>query len=325
MVNTKQALPSAQLLGSMLRQMYEIRIFEEALYRAFMTDIMPGTMHQAIGQEAVAVGIGHALRPDDLMLSTHRGHHHAIAKGVSLGALMAEMYAKATGTSGGLGGSLHIFDVAHGFLGTTGIVGSGPPIAAGVALALKLEQTDRLVVSFFGDGAANEGAVHEAMNLAAVWDLPVLFVCENNCYAVSTPVSKATKTTRFSDRAAAYGIPGSTIDGNDVLVVHSEAARAIARIRQAGGPVMIECMTYRFKGHSRFEPATYRPKDELEAWKARDPILTFRRFLEQEGVMTAQEADAIRAGVERAVDEAIVFAKSSPDVDPAQVLSMVFA
>ena len=322
---SKARLPKRAMCVSMLRRMYEIRLFEEALYHAFMTEKMPGTMHQAIGMEAVPVGVVHALRPDDLMTSTHRGHGHAIAKGVSLNALMAEMYAKETGTSGGMGGSLHIFDLQRGFLGTTGIVGASTPIAVGAALAVHLEGSDRVVVSFFGDGASNQGVVHEALNLASVWKLPVVFVCENNQYAVSMPIHKATAIEHIADRAPAYGMPGAIADGNDVLAVYHEARKAVDRARRGGGPSLIECKTYRYKGHSRFEPANYRPEGELEAWLKRDPITQFRKRLEEEEILTKDQAEAVESEVEEAVQEAIAFARRSPDATVQQAASFVFA
>lgn len=313
------------LLLSMLECMYKIRLFEEALYHAFMTEKMPGTMHQAIGMEAVPTGIAHALRPEDVVTSTHRGHGHAIAKGVPLKALMAEMYAKTTGASRGLGGSLHIFDRQRGFLGTTGIVGAGVPIGVGAALAAKLEGRQRLAVAFFGDGASNQGVVHEALNLAAIWKLPILFVCENNRYAVSMPVQKATAIDHIADRAAAYGMPGETIDGNDVLAVYTTARKAVESIRTGDGPALLECETYRYKGHSRFEPAKYRPDGELEAWMKKDPIVRFRTWLAENNIISPSEADALREKVEATVQDAIAFAKESPTASVDSVPDLVFA
>ena len=313
------------ILLSMLRKMYEIRLAEEAVYHAFLSEPMPGTIHQSIGEEAVAVGVCHALRDGDYVTSTHRGHAHAIAKGATLRAFFAEIYAKSTGMSGGMGGSMHLFDKAHGFLGSIGIVGAGLPIACGAALAAQLEGKGRVAVGFFGDGAANQGATHEAMNLAAVWKLPVVFVCENNLYAVSTPVAKSMAVAQVADRAVAYGMPGVTTDGMDVLAVYDEARKAVERARQGDGPSLVECMTYRFKGHSRFEPASYRPEGELEEWMAKDPIPRLRRLLAQQGLASEAEADALEAEVEAAVEDAIAFAKASPEVDPDQVPSYVFA
>ncbi|MGD0862926.1 MAG: thiamine pyrophosphate-dependent dehydrogenase E1 component subunit alpha [Candidatus Limnocylindrales bacterium] len=308
----------------LLRTMLRIRLFEEALYRLFMSGTMPGTMHQAIGQEAVAAGVGRALRPSDAMTSNHRGHGHAIAKGVPLRSLMAEMFGRSTGASGGYGGSLHIFDLGRGFLGTNGIVGAGVPIGVGAALALKLGQTDNVAVTFFGDGAANQGAVHEALNLAAIWKLPVVFICENNQYAVSLPFERAFAIPCVADRAVAYGMPGQTVDGNDALVVLDAARAAVARARAGEGPTLIECKTYRYKGHSRFEPAKYRPAGELEQWLERDPIRRLEDELLSESRSSKDELDTIRQDVEHEVAEAIEFARSSPPAGPAKAAAMAF-
>jgi TPP-dependent pyruvate/acetoin dehydrogenase alpha subunit len=313
------------LAVSMLRGALRIRLFEEALFRAFMAGNMPGTMHQAIGQEAVSVGVGHALREDDYMTSTHRGHGHAIAKGLPLDQMMAEMYAKSTGLSRGMGGSMHIFDLPRGFLGTTGVVGAGLPIAVGAALAVSLNGSDQVVAAFFGDGAANQGAVHEALNLAAVWQVPVVFVCENNQYAVSMPSHASMRIERVADRAAAYGIPGVTVDGNDAFAVHASATEAVARARAGGGPTLIECLTYRYKGHSRFEPGAYRPEGELEAWQARDPITLLEERAQQAGVIDPDGVAALRSQVQEEVDAAVAFAKSSPDIEPDAVMRWTFA
>lgn len=311
--------------ADLLRVMLRIRLFEEALYRLFMSGTMPGTIHQAIGQEAVSAGVGAALRPDDLMTSTHRGHGHAIGKGLALAPLMAEMFGRSTGSSGGFGGSLHIFDLDRGFLGSTGIVGAGVPIAVGAALTAKLENSDRVAVAFFGDGAANQGAVHEALNLAAIWQLPIVFVCENNQYAVSMPFSHAFAVQHIADRAAGYGMPGRTIDGNDVLTVLDATRAAVARARAGDGPTLIECETYRYKGHSRFEPAKYRPDYELAEWQKRDPIDRLRSELLAGAIVGADQIDAIRGEVESDVADAIEYARSSPMADPSVALAMAFA
>lgn len=314
-----------QFLLSMLNCMYKIRLFEETLYHAFLTEKMPGTMHQAIGMEAVPTGITYALRPDDIVTSTHRGHGHAIAKGLSLNALMAEMYAKETGISCGLGGSMHIFDRKLGFLGTTGIVGAGVPIGVGAALAAKLEGKDRVAVAYFGDGASNHGAVHEAINMAAIWELPILFACENNQYAVSMPVHKATAVAHIADRAAAYGIRGETVDGNDVLAVFTAAKKAVDQARSGDGPTLLECETYRYKGHSRFEPAKYRPDGELDTWKLKDPILRFQSWLIKQNVLSESEAETIQDDVAAEVQGAVKFAKESPSTKVDSVSRLVFA
>jgi pyruvate dehydrogenase E1 component alpha subunit len=324
MENRLIEIPDISILRKMLGQLYTIRLFEEAIYRAFMTEKMPGTMHQTNGQEAIAVGVGLALEPDDVMTSTHRGHGHAIVKGIPLNSLMAEMYARSTGTSGGMGGSMHIFDISRGFLGTTGVVGAGVPIAVGAALALKLDGKKRVAAAFLGDGAMNQGAVLEALNLAAVWKLPVMFVCENNGYAVSYPTSKAFAIEHLTQRAAGYGIEAATLDGNDVLEVYSAAQKAAAKARDGEGPIFLECITYRQKGHSRFEPAAYRPPGELEAWLAKDPLVRFCNFLSQNLFITPGEQEEIKQTVSEEIQAAIMFARSSPAPSVGDALALAF-
>ena len=304
--------------------MLRIRLFEEALFRAFMTEKMPGTMHQTIGQEAIAAGISQVLEPGDVMTSTHRGHGHAIAKGVSLDQMMAEMYARTTGVSGGMGGSMHMFDLAQGFLGTTGVVGAGLPIAVGAALALKLDGKANIAVAFFGDGAANQGAVHEALNMAAVWKLPVMFVCENNNYAVSTSFKQSFAIERVAERAPGYGMSGLTVDGNDVMAVYTAADQAVARMRSGGGPYFLECMTYRYKGHSRFEPASYRSKDELDMWLKKDPIERYKTLLVSEGILTAEDLQGIDEKVREEIQQALGYAHQSPVVEAGAALALAF-
>jgi TPP-dependent pyruvate/acetoin dehydrogenase alpha subunit len=317
-------IPDAETLRSMLCLLYKIRLFEEALYRAFMTEKMPGTMHQTNGQEAIAAGVGLAIFPEDVMTSTHRGHGHAIAKGIPVKALMAEMYARTTGTSGGMGGSMHIFDLEKGFLGTTGVVGAGVPIAVGAALALKLEGKKRLAVAFLGDGAMNQGGVHEALNLAAVWKLPVIFVCENNGYAVSFPTSQAFAITDLSQRAAGYGMPGLKLDGNNVLEIYAAVEKVANGVRNGEGPVFLECITYRQKGHSRFEPAYYRPAGELETWLEKDPIIRFQNFLAGNSLIPVAEQNQVKGEISEEIQAAITFAKSSPYPSPTSAIHMAF-
>ncbi|HMD90743.1 MAG TPA: thiamine pyrophosphate-dependent dehydrogenase E1 component subunit alpha [Anaerolineaceae bacterium] len=313
------------ILQHLLYQMYLIRCFEETLFRAFQTEKMPGTMHQTTGQEAIAAGVGEALEPGDVMTSTHRGHGHAIAKGLAIRELMAEMYARQTGTSHGMGGSMHLFDLSKGFLGTTGVVGAGVPIAVGAALVLQLEGEHRVAVAFLGDGAANQGAVHEAINLASVWKLPVVFVCENNGYAVSLPTQKAYAIKDIAERAAGYGISGVTVDGNDVLAVYEVVCVAVARARAGDGPSFLECLTYRHKGHSRFEPASYRPAGELDAWLKKDPIKAFCQRLISAGIFENTRIDAIKAEAQEVVDDAVDFARSSPLASLEEALHLAFA
>jgi pyruvate dehydrogenase E1 component alpha subunit len=312
-------------LREMYRMLVACREFEERLYNLFLTEVMPGTMHQYTGQEAVAVGICAALRPDDYITSTHRGHGHAIAKGVSFDSLMAEMFAKETGCCGGMGGSMHVTDASVGMLGATGVVGGGIPIATGAALSAQLRGSDQVAVSFFGDGAVNEGAFHESLNQAGVWKLPVIYVCENNLYAFSVPASVASAVTDVADRVAGYGFPGVSVDGNDVLAVYEAATQAVERARRGDGPTLIECKTYRHRGHSRFEKSNYRTDEEVQAWIKLDPVARFRRLLVERGALSEAEADEIRQAVLSELNEAVAFARRSPEPPPDIALRYVFA
>jgi len=311
-------------LVEMFRKMLLIRHFEEKLYYLFLQGNMPGTMHQYNGQEAVAVGVCVNLRRDDYVVSTHRGHGHCIAKGAPLDGLMAELFAKQTGLCRGMGGSMHLVDVKAGFLGTVGIVGAGIPIAAGAGLSAKMRGTDQVTACFFGEGAANTGAFHEGVNLAAVWKLPVVFVCENNLYAVSTHVSKVMLIGDVASRAAAYGIPGMIVDGNDVIAVYKAAHESIKRAREGKGPTLLECKTYRYRGHSRFELARYRAKEELEEWLKKDPIPRFRAELVRMKVLTESEADDIEQGILEVIEASVRFAEASQPPDPEDVMKYVY-
>jgi TPP-dependent pyruvate/acetoin dehydrogenase alpha subunit len=313
-----------ELLLEMYRRMLEAREFEEQLYYLFLSRPMPGTMHQATGQEAVAVGVVSALRPDDYVTSTHRGHAHCIAKGVSLAGMMAEMFAKRTGVCRGMGGSMHLCDFSKGMLGAFGIVGSGIPIAAGAALSARVRRSGQVAVSFFGDGAVNEGVFHEALNMAGLWKLPALFVCENNQYALSMTVEKSSALPDLYRRGSAYGIPGTRVDGNNVVAVYRAALEAAERARSGQGPALLECVTYRQRGHARFEASHYRDPAEVEAWKQYDPILRLRGALIQSGVAGAAELDDIGEQVETALEAAIAFAESSPDVEAGDYLPYIF-
>ncbi len=315
---------SNDLYLAMFERMLKIRVFEEELYRLFMTEKMPGTMHQAIGQEASEVGVCMALIDGDAVVSNHRGHGHAIAKGVSIDELMAEMYGKKDGVSRGLGGSMHMYDKKNDFFGTNGIVGAGAPIASGIGLALKLEHTGNIAVSFFGDGAINQGAVHEAMNLAAVWKLPVIFVCENNQYAVSMPVEKSSVVKNLSERAKAYGIPGITVDGMDVVDVYNKALHFVNDARKNEGPAFIECKTYRYKGHSRFEPAKYRPAGELEEWKKVDPIDKAKDSLINEFKVNPAVVRQIEDAVLKEISAAVQKARRSETLAADEIANFVF-
>jgi len=310
---------------TLYRQMVQIRRFEEELFRLFLERPMPGSMHQYIGQEAVAVGVCAHLSKEDYVTSTHRGHGHCIAKGVEIKAIMAEMFAKKTGCCKGMGGSMHIADFGVGMLGANAIVGAGIPIATGAGWSCKLRYPGRVSVAFFGEGAVNEGAFHEGINLAAVWRLPVIFVCENNLYNFSVHYKKTMLLDNVADRAAAYGIPGQVVDGMDLRAVYGAAGEAIRRARQGDGPTLLECKTYRFMGHSRFEPAGYRSKEEVEAWKKRDPIAMFREWLLTSLLASEAELEEIDNAVAREIEAAVAFAELSPDPDLDDYARYIFA
>jgi len=310
---------------TLYRQMVQIRRFEEELFRLFLKRPMPGSMHQYIGQEAVAVGVCAHLAKEDYVTSTHRGHGHCIAKGVEIKAIMAEMFAKKTGCCKGMGGSMHIADFGVGMLGANAIVGAGIPIATGAGWSCKARYPGRVSVAFFGEGAANEGAFHEGINLAAVWRLPVVFVCENNPYNFSVHYKKTMLLDNVADRAAAYGIPGQVVDGMDLLAVYGAAGEAIKRARQGDGPTLLECKTYRFMGHSRFEPAGYRSKEEVEAWKKRDPIPMFREWLLKSLLASEAEFEEIDNAVTKEIEAAVAFAEQSPDPEPDDYAPYIFA
>jgi TPP-dependent pyruvate/acetoin dehydrogenase alpha subunit len=304
--------------------MLTIRRFEERANDLYMHGRIPSTLHLYIGQEAVAAGVCAHLRPDDYLFSTHRPHGHALAKGVAARAIMAELFAKSTGCCQGKGGSMHVGDIRVGMFPAVAIVGGNAPLAAGAALAAKRLTKDRVAVCFFGEGAANEGAVHEAMNMAALWDLPLVYVCENNLYAASTPVSAAFKIQDIADRAAAYGLPGIVVDGNDVEAVYQVAGEAIARARRREGPTLIEAKTYRLCGHSRSDPRTYRTKEEEALWAARDPIPNLAHRLKQLGLATDEALAAVEQEVAELIDDAVRFAEDSPSPEPADALQHVF-
>jgi len=312
-------------LLEMYRRMLDIRYFEEKVFELYGQNLVPGTIHLYTGQEAIAVGVCTNLRDDDYITSTHRGHGHCIAKGAQLDRVMAEILGKKTGYCKGKGGSMHIADFSRGMLGATAVVGAGIPIAAGAGLSIRLRGTDQVVACFFGEGASNQGTFHEGINIAAVWNLPVVFVCENNLYAMGTRQTRVMKLANVADRAAAYGIPGVVADGNDVLAVYEKAHEAVARARRGKGPTLIECKTYRHKGHSRFDPATYRPKEEVAEWLQKDPIARFRKKLLENGVLTEDEAEEIRREAVAAVDEAVKFAMESPYPAPEEAFEDVYA
>jgi pyruvate dehydrogenase E1 component alpha subunit len=294
----------------MYQKMLEIRLFEEKIFELYAQNLVPGTIHLYAGEEAVAVGVCSSLRKDDYITSTHRGHGHCIAKGADLKRTMAEILGKKTGYCKGKGGSMHIADFNVGMLGATAVVGAGLPIA---------------VVCFFGEGASNQGTFHESINMASVWRLPVVFVCENNLYAMGTRQSRVMNITDVANRAAAYGIPGEIVDGNDVLAVHEIIGKAVERARKGEGPTLVECKTYRHKGHSRVDPAKYRPKEEVEEWLGKDPIKNFRTYLLAAHFMTEMEIQQIEQNVSVKIEEAVKFALESPFPLAEEALEDVYA
>jgi len=312
------------LLLDLYRKMVTVRNFEETAADLFMKGQLPGFLHLYIGEEAVAAGVMAHLTPQDMITSTHRGHGHVVAKGARLDMMFAELFAKKTGYCHGKGGSMHIADLDLGILGANGIVGSGVPIATGAGLALKMKGSDRVTVCFFGDGASNTGAFYEGVNLASVWNLPVVFICENNQYAESTPRAVHQKVKNVADRAAAFNIPGAVMDGMDVFDVYQKAGEAIDRVRAGGGPILLEAKTYRFWGHYVGDPQVYRTKEEVEEWRKRDPILTFRDRVVNEGKISVGELDAIEAGVKRDIEAAIEFARQSPEPELESALQDIF-
>lgn len=317
-------LPRERLID-WLYQMLLIRAFEETVEQLYAAGKMHGTMHLYIGQEAVAVGAIAALRPDDYITSTHRGHGHAIAKGQDLRAMLAELLGKETGVCRGRGGSMHLADLERGNLGANGIVAGGIPIAVGAGLSIRMQGQDRVVLCFFGDGAANHGNFHEGLNMAAIWRLPVVFLCENNQYAMSMPIRKAMAVPRVADRAAAYGIPGETVDGMDVLAVYRAVRTAVDRARRGEGPTLIEAITYRYKGHSKSDRQVYRTKEEVQAWMARDPIARLREALIARGWLSEAEAAALEERAREAVAEALRAAEGDPEPEVAQLTEGVYA
>ena len=321
---TIERVDTVTLLG-WYEQMAVIRGTEKAAHDLFMRGLVKGTTHLAAGHEAVAVGASAALRPDDYVFATYRGHHHAIARGASPEGCLAELMQKSTGVCKAKGGSMHLTQADHGMLGSYAIVGAHLPMAAGAAWSARLRGTSQVAVAFFGDGATNIGAFHEALNLAAVWKLPVVFVCENNRYMEYTPIASVTSVANpAADRAAANGMPGVLVDGNDVVAVHATMAEAVRRARSGEGPTVVEALTYRHFGHSRTDPATYRPQEEVEEWLARDPLLVARAKLIDLGA-TAAEVDTADARAAEVVAAASRAAQAAPAADPEDALTDVWA
>ncbi|TLS36285.1 thiamine pyrophosphate-dependent dehydrogenase E1 component subunit alpha [Pseudalkalibacillus caeni] len=308
----------------MFQKMCEIRHFEDRVHEIFSTGVLPGFVHLYAGEEAVAVGVCSHLDDKDSITSTHRGHGHCIAKGCDLEGMMAEIYGKATGLCKGKGGSMHIADVSKGMLGANGIVGGGFPLAAGAGLTAKVKKNGAVAVCFFGDGANNHGTFHEGINLAAIWNLPVIFIAENNGYAEATPFEYASSCTSIADRAAGYNIPGEVVDGKDVLAVYEAAERAVERARNGEGPSLIECRTYRNYGHFEGDAQTYKGAEKEQHLSEFDAILKFREYLTTESIVSAEELDEIDQNVKDAVQNAVAFAEKSPDPQPDELLTDVY-
>lgn len=307
----------------LLRTMIKIRYFEEKVKELYLNNLIRGTVHLSIGQEAVAAGSCLSINQDDYITSTHRGHGHCIAKGVDLKKLMAEILGKETGVCGGRGGTMHLFDVSHGVMGTNGIVGGVIPIATGIALGIQQLELNRVVLCFFGDGASNQGSFHEAINLGSVWKLPVVYICENNQYGDTTPFREVAAIENIADRAGGYGIPGVVVDGNDVLEVYTKVSEAVQRARSGDGPTLIECKTYRWEGHHLGDPCVYRTKDEVERWQKKCPIKRFKNLLEKEKILSQNDWEKMEKEVKTEIKEAENFAIESPYPGPKKVLDYV--
>jgi len=305
---------------ALLEMMLRIRRFEERCVELYSAAKIRGFLHLYVGEEAVAAGVAAHLRPDDAVVATYRDHGHAIAKGVSMRAVMAEMFAKVTGCSRGRGGSMHLFDAATRFYGGNAIVGGGLPVAAGLALAEQWNGTDAVAVCCFGEGAVAEGEWHETMNLASLWNLPVLFACENNLYAMGTALARSEAEIDLVAKASSYGMTAWSVDGMDVAAVRTAAGRALTSMRAGGGPVFLELRTYRFRAHSMYDPDRYRDKSEIESWKQRDPITHWRALLEERGILAEGAFDEMDRGVEAEVDDAIAFAEES-ELEPVSELT----
>jgi pyruvate dehydrogenase E1 component alpha subunit len=312
-------------LIDMYRKMVRIRLFEERVVKEFAAGNIPGFVHVYSGEEAVAVGACANLRTEDYITSTHRGHGHLIAKGGRTDRMMAELYGKKTGYNKGKGGSMHIAEVDIGILGADAIVGGGIPVAGGAALSAKMRGTDQVAVCFLGDGASNTSRFHEGVNLASIWKLPVVYVIENNMYAETTCIADTCNLTDIADRAAAYGIPGVTVDGNDVMAVYEAVGAAVAKARKGEGPTLVECKTCRHHGHYEGDTMTYRDKKEVDECKKRDPIPRFRKKLAEMGVLTEKEAEKIDQEIAQEIEAAVKFAAESPFPDPEEALEDVYA
>lgn len=317
---SKTIKPDAKLAAEFYTIMYRMRRFEEEVFEFYKRGLMPGLAHLYLGEEAIATGACATLQDNDYIGSTHRGHGHLVGRGADLNMMMAEILGKATGYSKGKGGSMHIMAMDKGILGANGIVGGEIPIAVGAAYASKLRNDGKVTVAFFGDSACNEGTFHESINMAAAWDLPIVFVIENNLYGISVDIRRVTKEHQLSRRAVGYGIPGITIDGNDVYSVYDTVQAAVDRARKGEGPTLIECETYRWQGHHVGDPAVYRPEQEVADWKARDPITV----LEKKNLLKQEAIDEIKAKVEAEIQAACKFAEESPYPEISEAYTDVF-
>ncbi|HLI05658.1 MAG TPA: thiamine pyrophosphate-dependent dehydrogenase E1 component subunit alpha [Ktedonobacteraceae bacterium] len=319
--------PTNEQLVEMYRRMVRIRRFEENVVEMVASGEIPGAAHTSIGQEGEIVGACMALRTDDYMVGNHRSHGHPIGKGAQLKGLMAELLGKRTGVNRGKSGSMHLADFSIGSVGETSILGSGIPVAAGAALGAKMQGTDRVCLCFFGDGASNEGAVHEGLNLAAVWKLPVIYLCENNGYAVTVPAEKTVAVRDIAERAKAYNIPGVTVDGQDAIAVYEVVSEAVKRARAGHGPTLVEAKTYRFRHHAEgplFDSLQYRPDEELTRWKGRDPLVILRTRLREKGILNEDEVAQIEREAQEDVQAAIAFARASDYPDPEEAFEGLY-
>ncbi len=322
---TQAALPRTERGLHLLKEMLRIRRFEEKCAELYSAMKIRGFLHLYIGEEAVAAGVMQAIQPDDAIVATYREHGHALARGISARRIMAEMFGKVEGCSRGRGGSMHLFDAATRFYGGNAIVGGGLPIAAGLALADKMQQRPRITCCFFGEGAAAEGEFHESMNLAALWKLPVLFVCENNLYAMGTALARSESVTDIAKKASAYAIRSEAVDGMDVLAMHEAAARAAAAVRTSGEPYLLECRTYRFRSHSMFDPELYRTKAEVDEWKKRDPIPRLIAQMRAESLLSDEDLSLIEKDVAAEVDDAAAFADAGQTENVDELTRFVYS
>ncbi|MEA4854759.1 MAG: thiamine pyrophosphate-dependent dehydrogenase E1 component subunit alpha [Christensenella sp.] len=305
-------------------QMFSSRTFEERVNEMFMKGLIHGTTHLAVGEEATAAGGIGALNPDDYIMSCHRGHAHCIAKGADVKRMMCELLGKKDGFCKGLGGSMHIVDISVGNFGANGVIGPAIPMATGVALAIKKDKSNKVILDYFGDGTSNSGLFHEALNMAALWKLPIVYMCENNLYGMSTPVSKSVSVPDIATRAKAYGIPGVIVDGTDVLAIMDVVKEAAERARRGEGPTLIEAKTYRYLGHSKSDKRAYRTREEEAEWKAKDPIISFGKYMLEHG-FTQKEIDDLRALVEQECEEAVEYAQAAETISLEEAKKLVFA